>query len=136
MPEETSVTFSGTVAKLDESQNLVFGWASVIDKGGVVTDSQGDQIEPAVLEGAVYEYVLGKREAGEMHQRVTGVGKIVESVVFTVEKQKAMGFPEGVMPVGWWVGFKVEPDVFAKVKAGNYAMFSIGGRAVREPVDA
>lgn len=47
-----------------------------------------------------------------------------------------MGIPEGVVPEGWWIGFKVTDDeVWEKVKDGTYPMFSIEGEAVREEVD-
>lgn len=120
------------VAKMDDDKCLVFGWASIVEKDGrPVIDLQGDQIDIADLEDAVYAYTLDKRDAGEMHERVTGVGKLVESMVMTVEKQRAMGLPEGSAPLGWWVGYKIAPDVFAKVKSGEYPMFSIGGGAIR-----
>ena len=35
---------------------------------------------------------------------------MVESCVFTVEKQRAMGIPEGTLPVGWWIGFHISDD--------------------------
>ena len=48
----------------------------------------------------------------------------------------AMGIPEGVVPEGWWIGFKVTDDeVWEKVKDGTYPMFSIEGEAIREEVD-
>lgn len=63
-------------------------------------------------------------------------GKLVESCVFTAEKQKAMGIPEGTLPIGWWIGFKIEDDAaWARVKNGTYKMFSIEGKANREPVE-
>jgi len=38
----------------------------------------------------------------------------------------------------WWVGFKVNkseyPDIWEKIKKGEYSMFSIGGFAEREEV--
>ena len=72
------------------------------------------------------------------------IGHLVESMVFTPEKLKrlATDVKTGVVdeaglavitkmiPVGWWVGFHI-PDakIFAKVKSGEYAMFSIAGEA-------
>lgn len=123
------------ITKVDESQNLVFGWANIVEKDGVVvTDSQGDQIDISDLEKAAYDYTLLSRQAGEMHERTTGVGDLVESMVMTVEKQKAFGIPEGSTPLGWWVGFKLADDVFKSVRDGKYPMFSIGGSAVREEI--
>jgi len=122
------------IRKLDEAQNLVFGWASVAVEadGTTLIDKQGDVIDPDTLERAAYDFVLEWREADEMHDRVTK-GHVVESVVLTTEKRAAMGLPADG-PVGWWVGFKVDPATFAKVKAGTYQMFSIEGVAQREEV--
>ena len=120
------------VAKMDPDRNLVFGWASVaatVD-GQTLIDKQGDIIPPAELEAAAYDYVLEFREADEMHSRVTK-GHLVESLVTTPEKLTAMGLPAGSLPVGWWVGFKMDPASFAAVKAGKYPMFSIEGTAER-----
>lgn len=123
------------IAKTDVDKCLVFGWASIVQKdGSAVVDLHGDIIDIGDLEEAVYEYALEKREAGEMHDRVTGVGKLVESMVMTLEKQRAMGIPEGSTPLGWWVGYKLQPDVFAKVKSGEYPMFSIGGGGTRQEI--
>lgn len=71
-----------------------------------------------------------------MHER-GGCAVLVESVIFTPEKIAAMGIPEGTVPAGWWIGFKVtDDDVWAKVKDGTYPMFSIEGEAVRVPAEA
>ena len=127
-----------TIAKVDDEQQLVFGWASIVHKdGAAVEDLQGDIIEVVDLEGAVYEYVLDKREAGEMHRTTTGIGKLVESMMMTVEKQAALGIAEGSTPLGWWVGYKIEsPEVWQKIRQNEYSMFSIGGRGVREKIEA
>lgn len=125
------------IAKVDEDRQLVFGWASVVttEKGDLVEDSQHDRIEPHELEQAVYEFLprFGQQGTGELHKG-DPVGHVVESMVFTPEKTLAMGLPD--MPVGWWIGVKVtDPEVFAKVKSGDYRMFSVQGRAVREPAN-
>lgn len=124
-----------SIAKLDPDRNLVFGWASVaatVD-GELLIDKQGDVIPPEELETAAYEYVLEFREADEMHQRIAK-GALVESLVATPEKVAAMGLPPGSLPVGWWVGFKMDPATFQAVKAGKYPMFSIEGTAERVEV--
>lgn len=129
---------SFSIYKTDDDKRLVFGWASIavtID-GEVLEDRQHDIIDPADLEEAVYEYVLNFRDTGEEHiSSMRKKGKLVESCVFTEEKQKAMGIPVGILPVGWWIGFKIEDDdAWARVKNGTYKMFSIEGKAKREPV--
>lgn len=121
------------IMKSDDERMLAFGWASVsmrID-GEVIEDWQKDIIEPEELEKAAYEFVLLYREGGEMHER-GGAAILIESVVFTEEKMRTMGIPEGTLPVGWWIGFKVlDKDVWEKVKDGTYPMFSIEGEAER-----
>jgi hypothetical protein len=103
--------------------------------GEVIEDWQDDIVEPEELEHAAYEYVLLYRDGSEMHER-GGVASLVESVVFTEEKMKAIGIPEGTLPVGWWIGFKVlDEDVWEKVKDGTYSMFSIEGTAERVEVE-
>ena len=125
-----------SVAKADDERHMVFGWASVAElaDGTTVEDYQRDILEIDELEDAVYNYVLFFRDGGEMHQR-RGIGVLVESVVFTPDKLKAMGIPEGMLPSGWWLGLKITDDaVWEKVKNGTYSMFSIEGEATRQPV--
>ena len=124
------------ITKMDEDKRLAFGWANVavtVD-GEQTPDRQGDVIDTDVLEDAAYRFVELYREGGEMHER-GNVAVLVESVVFTKEKMWAMGIPTGTVPEGWWVGFRVlYDDVWEKVKTGEYSMFSIGGRAIREEI--
>lgn len=125
------------VMKSDDEKMLAFGWASVAIRadGEVVEDWQGDIIEPEELERAAYDYVRLYRDGGEMHER-GGVAELVESVVFTEDKMRAMGIPESTLPVGWWIGFRVtDPDVWEKVRDGTYSMFSIEGEAERVEAD-
>ena len=134
---ETTDDFS--IYKTDDDKRLVFGWASIsitVD-GEQLEDRQKDMIDPEDLEEAVYDYVLNFRDTGEEHiPTMRKKGKLVESCVFTAEKQKAMGIPEGTLPIGWWIGFKIEDDAaWERVKNGTYKMFSIEGKANREPVE-
>lgn len=128
-----------SVFKTDDDKRLIFGWASIsitVD-GEQLEDRQKDMIDPEDLEEAAYEYVLNFRDTGEEHiQSMRKKGKLVESCVFTAEKQKAIGIPEGTLPIGWWIGFKIEDDdAWARVKNGTYKMFSIEGKANRIPVE-
>ena len=135
--KENESTFN--IAKTDDDKRLVFGWALVAkDKdGNVIKDHQNDMIDEDDLEEGAYEYVLNFRDAGEEH--IPGLRKkarMVESCVFTEEKQKALGIPEGIVPTGWWIGFYVDDDeAWNKIKNGTYKMFSIEGKAIRVPVD-
>lgn len=124
------------IQKSDDDRMLAFGWASVaVTEGGEqIEDWQEDMIDPDVLEHAAYQFVELYREGGEMHER-GGAAVLVESMVFTEKKMESLGIPQGTLPIGWWIGFKVtDPDVWAKVKDGTYSMFSIEGEAER--VDA
>lgn len=126
-----------TIMKSDDDRHLVFGWANVAVRvdGEQIIDWQEDAIDTEDLEKAAYEYVAEFGTAGEMHQR-GGIGRVIESIVFTKEKAAALGIPEDALPEGWWIGFKIQDDeVWEKIKSGEYAMFSIEGRAVREPMD-
>ena len=125
------------ITQRDDEKRIAFGWASIaVTAGGVtIEDIQRDIIEPEELESAAYRFVELYGEGGEMHQR-GDCAVLIESVVFTPEKCRAMGIPDGIMPeAGWWIGFKVTDDaVWAKIKSGVYQMFSIEGKAVREEV--
>ena len=130
---------SFNIFKTDEDKRLVFGWASIAltADGEQLEDRQQDMIDPEDLEEAAYEYVLNFRDTGEEHiPTMRKKGKLVESCVLTAEKQKAMGIPEGTVPVGWWIGFKIsDDDAWNRVKSGHYKMFSIEGQAHRLQVE-
>ena len=128
-----------TITKTVGDKRLVFGWASIavtVD-GEQLEDRQHDLIDPEDLEEAAYEYVLNFGDTGEEHiPTMRKKGKLVESFISTREKQKAMGLPEGTIPEGWWIGFKIEDeDTWDRVKNGTYKMFSIEGKAERVPVE-
>ncbi len=127
------------IQKSDEEERLVFGWASVAERanGETVVDWQEDIVEMQELEAAAYDFVQFYREGSEMHERGgLDIGVVVESMVFTAEKMALLGIQEGIIPYGWWVGFRViDDEVWEKVKDGTYRMFSIEGTAIREKVD-
>lgn len=116
----------------DDDQRLVFGWASVIEENGVrVVDCQDDAISEATLEKAFYNWAEEYRRGGEMHLR-DDAGQMVECMVFTKAKQKALGID--LKKVGAWIGLRVDADTFAKVKSGEYKGLSIGGTGRRVPL--
>ncbi len=128
-----------TITKVADEQHIVMGWANVANRadGTVIEDFQKDIIEPAVLEKAAYDFVLDFRDTGELHSpELRQKGRLVESVVFTKEKMTAMGIPDGTIPEGWWVGFKIDDDsTWDRIKKGNYKMFSIEGTGDRVAVE-
>lgn len=128
-----------TITKVADEQHIVMGWANVANRadGTTIEDFQEDIIEPDMLEKAAYDFVLNFRNTGELHNpELRERGRLVESVVFTKEKIAAMGIPEGTIPEGWWVGFKIDDEsTWEKVKKGDYKMFSIEGEGTRVPVE-
>ena len=126
------------IQKSEDDKMLAFGWANIaVTEGGQqIEDYHEDLIDTEELEQAAYSFVEFYREGGEMHER-GGCAVLIESMVFTKEKQSALGIAEGTLPEGWWIGFKVtDADVWEKVKSGEYSMFSIEGEAIREEVPA
>lgn len=121
------------VKKSDPDQRLIFGWASVVEKDGqAVVDKQGDIIPVEELEKAAYDFVLYSRTQSDMHDRL-GVGRLVESMMFTKDKQAALGIDIG--KIGWFVGFRVDDDaLWAAHKSGARPEFSIGGKAHSQEV--
>lgn len=121
-----------------DDQQLVFGWLSVAnDKdGNPVVDSQGDIIAIEDLETAMYTYMLDARGVGDLHEKLEGIGRPVEMMVFTKTKITALGIPDGILPEGAWIGYKIDnAETWAKVKSGEYRSFSIGGSGTREEVN-
>ena len=128
---DVDVQFDITKANSDEG--LVSGWANVAVNadGSLPLDWQGDIIRPEVLEKAAIKFMMDYRASGVMHEGESK-GTVVESIVFTKEKQACIGIPEGTVPEGWFITVKItDPEIFAKVKDGTFKMFSIQGNAKR-----
>jgi hypothetical protein len=120
-----------SVVKSVEEKQMVSGWAniSINANGEHPLDWEGDIIPPAVLEKAAINFMIKHRQSGVQHEG-DSVGTVVESVMFTKEKMKAIGIPENTVPEGWFITVKVhDKEVFKKVKEGKYRMFSIQGVA-------
>lgn len=131
---ELLLTVEATITKADDSQQRLFGWASIAVRktGEPLVDLQGDVIAIEDLEEAWYDYVV---ESGELNFQHAGPvrGHLIESMVFTPEKLVAMGLPADSVPLGAWVGYHVpDPEDYATVKQLGYFMFSIEGSALRE----
>ena len=133
---DTDWRITTEIAKdLSLKQGLVYGWASVIEKGGeTITDHQGDRISSDELVKAAHDYMTNERHGGVLHDEIGhDIGHIVESVVFTKELQKHLGVDLG--KVGWLIGYKITDDrVKMMVKSGVLKAFSIGGKGRREEV--
>src|SRR6056297_3069470 len=129
--EMTKANIEGKVLKTDEEQRMVWGWASVVtEKGEPVVDRQGDVIEPETLVKAVGKFMEHVRVGKQMHNG-DQIGVVVHSIPITKEIGDSLGIQSD--REGWIVAFKVyDDDVWSKVKSGELAAFSIGGRAVKE----
>ena len=124
------------IVKINDDKQIAFGFCvfSKDSKGNTVVDLQGDAITPEELEKMAYGYMLNGRDVGQLHM-TSGEGCVVESMVFTEDKMKAIGI-KGDVPVAWWVGLKINnPDAWALVKSGKYKAFSIEGIAERVDKD-
>ena len=116
-----------------DPKNQIFGWASVVfTPEGQVEDHEGHLIDVEDLENAAYSFAFTKAAANDMH-RSEPFGRMIESMVFTPEKLKAMGLPDGFQS-GWWVGMELPPDRYQSVISGERPMLSIEGSAVLEAV--
>jgi len=133
--ELTKTNIEGQILKADEEQRLVYGWASVVtEKGEPVIDRQGDIIEPDTLVKAVNNFMEHIRVGKEMHKG-DQIGAVIHSMPVTKEIGESLGIQSD--REGWVVAFKVyDDDVWARVKSGELAAFSIGGRAIKESYDA
>lgn len=127
------------VLKRDDELRVVWGYASVVEEGGFpVVDHQGDVIAVPTLQKAAHAFMSDLRTGGIIHARrddgnPVAIGEVVESVVLTKELQSALNIDTG--SVGWLIGMKVHDDaVWAAVKDGTLAAFSIGGSATRIPL--
>ena len=128
------------LSKVDFENRMVFGFFNICKIGSeLLEDRQKDLIETPELEKAAYDFVLNARIAGENHIK-KGIGNLVESMMFTYEKQNAIKKTLEAMGVekvefnlqieGWWGGFEItDSEVLEKIQKGEYPMFSVGGTA-------
>jgi HK97 family phage prohead protease len=108
------VQFYGNITKVDAEQRMVWGYAST-----EAVDSDGEIIKRSAISEALEDY-MKFANIREMHQP-SAVGVAKEA--FTDEK-------------GLYIAAKVvDDDAWAKVAAGVYKGFSIGGKVLeRDPV--
>jgi hypothetical protein len=137
---DTLCTFAKTG---DDDQRTVFGFASIIAKGGVPTaDTQGDVILDTELIKAAHGYMLTGR-GGKVGHTGSNIAEPIESIVVSKSSSfpallQKMGIPvPNPLPMeGWWIGFRVnDPDVWERVKKGELKSFSIGGTGRRTQID-
>ena len=124
----------------DEEQHILFGWAYIAQNpdGSQVVDHSGEFIKEenyGDLEMATYAYNIAFRD-GDIRHSCKASGLLIESLVMTKEKQKAMGIPENTVPNGVWMGFYFPDDNdWNIIKNMKKPMFSLYGSAVKEYVE-
>lgn len=121
----------GKILKVDDEQHIIYGWASVVTENGEpVVDRQGDVIKSDTLVKAVNEFMEHVRVGKTMHEGEE-TGKVIHSLPVTKEICDALGIQS--TREGWIVAYKVyDQEVWKRVKSGELAAFSIGGRATKE----
>lgn len=119
------------ILKIDEDQRIIFGWASVTTyKGELLVDLHGDVIKTETLHKAFNEFMKGVR-VGKINHSGEQVGQIVHSFPMSKEICDALEIQtdkEGVI-AGFYV---IDDTLWEQVKSGDFAEFSIGGRAQKQ----
>lgn len=132
---------AGEITKVDAEARVVYGWASVIRKGGKLQiDAQGDVIPDDVMEEAAWDFLKNAGVGCVMHARDANdrpiqVGSCVASFPLTAVTKAAFGIQSDVD--GWMFGMHVTDDeTWGMVKRGELKGFSIGGKGGGDIVDA
>ena len=120
----------GEVTKVDEEQRLVYGFASVVTKGGKpVVDLQGDVITAEEMEKSATRFMLGARNGLTMHKGQPTT-TIVHSLPLTKQVMDSFGIQSDVE--GWLIAVKVhDEETWQRMKSGEFRGFSIGGKGNR-----
>lgn len=122
------------VAKVDEDQRLVFGFAQIckID-GEEYYDSDNEHFPEAATVKAWADFMDDVRTHKAMHSG-GAVGQVTFAFPLVTDIAKAMGIT--CAKSGVIVGVRVhDDDVLAKFKSGEYTGFSIGGNADFKDID-
>ena len=129
--EATKADEAMKILKIDEDQRIIYGWASVTTyKGDLVVDLQGDVIKTDTLHKSINEFMKGVR-VGKLNHSGEQVGQIVHSFPMSKDICEALGIQSD--KEGWITGYHVTDDeLWKSVKSGEYAEFSIGGRAQKQ----
>ena len=140
LDNETIIKLEPETMIKDNKNNCIFGWGYLaIDKDGVQQiDHSGELVKEENfedLELAVYAYNLAFREADMQHDCIAK-GYLVESMVFTKEKMKIMGIPDGILPQAVWLGFHFpNDDDYNEICKLDKPMFSLYGKATKEVIE-
>ncbi|HKJ77521.1 MAG TPA: XkdF-like putative serine protease domain-containing protein [Gammaproteobacteria bacterium] len=113
------------IKKTDAAKQIAAGWVYAPD----VEDSQGEISTAEEIEKAAW-YAMKNQAVVKTDHEQEAPAFIAESYI--VKTNDPDGFPEGA----WAVVVKIEDaELWKKVESGEYQAFSMGGAAVKEPVD-
>lgn len=133
--EDTQKEFKAEILKIEPDQQLVWGWAYVCTVDGEISlDHSNEFVSPSEMEKAATNFMLDARVAKAMHSGEQ-VGEIIHSLPLTKELAKALGIQSD--REGWIICMKIhDKTIWKRVKSGELPAFSIGGRALKEALDA
>ena len=123
------------IYKTDDEQRMVWGWAylCVDANGDQVVDHSGQIVAMDDIQKAAEGFMMESRVGGQNHEGTAGF--VCQSIVVTDELASELGLT--TQKRGWLIGFKVTDDeAWEGVKSGKFKMFSIGGSAQVETLDA
>ena len=124
MTQEFEKFFEPKIVKQDDELGLAIGFAIVSKKGGEdYYDTQGHNVPDDVVMKMGLDFALHYRVAGEMHKDVAGTVPFI----FPLTEDVAKALEIETSQYGLIIGMQPSPEVYAKVKSGDYAGFSIGG---------
>lgn len=106
-------------------KRIVYGEVLAPDE----VDAQGDVVRAAEVEAAAHRFLKAGGPVGAMHASFEGVGRVVESFI---ARQGDPAFTPGA----WVLGVELTSAAWDRVRGGEWTGFSVGGRAVRRPVEA
>lgn len=119
------------LVKSETEERIVYGVVLEPDE----VDAQNDTITKAEIRSAAYKFMESFQVSGVQHQDFAeGRLKILESWIapadFTIGNE--------TVKEGSWIMTKrvVDDDLWAGVKSGAYTGFSIGGSAIRKPIES
>lgn len=109
------------ICKKDTRKRRVFGYA-ITGTDNDIGNSQGYLIDGMDMELAIYEFIFSLPTAATSQP-----ASVIESCVFSREKQQAIGIPPGILPpFTYWIGFEIhDPGIWEMIQQSNFPVFTI-----------
>lgn len=130
---KTQITMQ--VAKVDDSDNMVYAWGMINTKNGEdYYDTDNQHFPKEVTIKACIDFMRNARVHKAMHKGAQ-VGEVVFMFPAHDEVLKQFGVND-LGQEGMWIGIQVDDeDVMTKFRDGTYADVSMGGGASFEDVE-